>query len=238
MNPWPLNPAAIEAVEPGHGAEDRLPVGRDVVDALASTVKSTYSSTAAARGSPRGLAPPRGAPFRRAGGAEVAREHASVGELLRGEAPLGRDDERLEQALANRLGEEEQRVSASIGSSTPSGLTRSHVAAPAARTTAGALSVPLLVSTIQPPAVCLTPVTAAIRTSRWRAIARIAAWGSSKYPSSAHHAAPTSDEVSSPGTRAAASDGSTMRDGTPASFWTRTLAVSRASTPWWCASKR
>ena len=41
---------------------------------------------------------------------EVAREHPPVAELLRGEAPLGRDDERLEQPLADRLAQEEEAV--------------------------------------------------------------------------------------------------------------------------------
>ena len=44
--------------------------------------------------------------FRRA--AQVAREHASVGELLRGDAAVDCDHERLQQALADRLAEEER----------------------------------------------------------------------------------------------------------------------------------
>jgi hypothetical protein len=41
-------------------------------------------------------------------GTEIARQQTSVRQLLRGKAPFGGDDERLEQPLTNAIAEEER----------------------------------------------------------------------------------------------------------------------------------
>ena len=106
MKPCPLKPAATQSR--GRFPEDRLVVGRDVVVALDEEGSETNwsagssVSTHVARGA-ASLAGVAGV----AGGGEIAGEHAAVGELLGGEVELRRDDERLEQPLADRLAQEE-----------------------------------------------------------------------------------------------------------------------------------
>ena len=106
-------PVAAESgrhVEPiGDGSEDGLMVGRDVVDAgneqrighMRELGEQRLTGVADRR------TPALAAGLRVAARAQVAGEHAAVGELLRREAALRSDDEGLEQALADRLAEEE-----------------------------------------------------------------------------------------------------------------------------------
>ena len=108
MNPWPLKPAATQS--PGRTSpEDRLVVGSDVVEALDEEGKrdeleaGQQGLDAGAHVTPPAVAGLVGV----AGRGEVAGEHAAVCELLGREVPLGRDHERLEQALADRLAQEE-----------------------------------------------------------------------------------------------------------------------------------
>jgi len=108
-----MKPVAAESgrhVEPiGDGSEDGLMVGRDVVNAgneqrighMRELGEQRLTGVADRR------APALAAGLRVAARAQVAGEHAAVGELLRREAALRSDDEGLEQALADRLAEEE-----------------------------------------------------------------------------------------------------------------------------------
>ncbi len=109
------------------------------------------------------------------------------------------------------------------------GATRSGVSAPAAMTSTGAVKRPSDVSSNHAPAAGAIDSTVAIRTSTRRPIAAMAACGSPMYPSSGQYEPPTIEAGSRPSTSAAASPGETTREGTPASFWTRTFLRSRAS---------
>ncbi len=139
MKPWPLNPHATNTPS-ATCAEDRLVVGRDVVDAVHEQrerdvleARQQLLDAGADRRAPL-LATRRGIAAR----AEVAREHAAVGELLRGERELGRDDERLEQTLADRVAEEEVAILGARPAGRPERREQRGVSAPAATTTTSA----------------------------------------------------------------------------------------------------
>ncbi len=71
--------------------------------------KETYSRIGQQRADPRGhCSKPPGAPgLRIADGAEIACQHSPSGQLLGGETSLGRHDERLDEAFADRFAEEQ-----------------------------------------------------------------------------------------------------------------------------------
>ncbi len=118
MKPWPLKPAATQSAV-GDLVDDRLGVRRHVVVALddrreriGSHRRYEVSEPVAHRMPPplvrRGLRLP--------GGAQVAREQASVGELLRGDAAVDRDHERIEQRSLRGSPRNRKRGSRTIGS--------------------------------------------------------------------------------------------------------------------------
>ena len=96
----------------GNRPEDGLMIGRDVVDAgdeLRIRDVRELREQCLGRVADR-RAPELAAGFGVAARTKVAGEHAAVGELLRGEAALGGDDERLEQPLPDRLAEEQMTI--------------------------------------------------------------------------------------------------------------------------------
>jgi hypothetical protein len=88
----------VETVVPGHRADDRLTVGRHVVDAVHEQREN--DELEARKEVDGGLPDPSSPELRSFGGvagrAEIAREHATVGELFGGEASVDSDHEGLE----------------------------------------------------------------------------------------------------------------------------------------------
>ena len=108
MKPWPLNPAATHTPV-AHLVEDRLVVGRDVVEAVDEDRERHVLEDRKQR--PDALSHRREPAVAGAVvvpcGAEVARQHAAVRELLGGEAALRCDDEWFDEPLPDLVAVED-----------------------------------------------------------------------------------------------------------------------------------
>ena len=108
MKPWPLKPAATQRPL-STGCDQRLVVGGDVVEALHDErVGDVLEDGQVPAHAFLHVSPP----CRRilvgvGAGGEVAREDAAAPQVLRREVALGRDDQRLEQPVGDRVAQQE-----------------------------------------------------------------------------------------------------------------------------------